>query len=61
VNNKRHLFPLAALLFMIGVAGLSRFGTHVRTVDAVGLSGSGFTLGIGFSFLVFAAARRVRA
>jgi hypothetical protein len=53
MERTRPLFPLAALLFMVGFAGLSRFLGHGRTVDAVGLSGSGFALGVGFTLLMF--------
>jgi hypothetical protein len=53
MERSRRLFPLAAVLFVVGAAGLSRFLQHVRAVDAVGLSGSGFALGVGFVLLVF--------
>jgi hypothetical protein len=46
--------PLAGLLFIIGVATLSRFASGVRSVDAVGLSGGGFAIGVGFAMLVYA-------
>ena len=47
------LLPLAAILFIIGVATLSRFASGVRPVVAVGLSGGGFAIGVGFGMLVF--------
>ena len=47
------LVPLAAILFLIGVATLSRFASGVRPVDAVGLSGGGFAIGVGFAMLVY--------
>ena len=53
MERSRRLFPLVALLFVIGIATLTRFLPHVRAVDAVGLSGSGFSLGVGFALLVF--------
>jgi hypothetical protein len=55
------LFPLAAILFMIGAAGLSRSLEHVRAVDAVRLSGSGFSLGVGFILLIFGITGKVRS
>jgi len=60
MERPRRLFPLAAVLFMIGAASLSRFLPHVRAVDAVGLSGSGFALGVGFALLVFGLTGRIR-
>lgn len=56
---KRQL-PLSALLFCIGISGLIRFSHNVRTVDAVGLSGGGFSLGVGFALLVLALGGRFR-
>jgi hypothetical protein len=51
---KRRVPGLLALpLLCAGFGGLSRFSGHVRTVEAVGLSGSGFSLGVGFALLVF--------
>ena len=47
-----YLLSLAAALFIIGVATLSRFASGVRSVDAVGLSGGGFAIGVGFWMLV---------
>ncbi|HXH28427.1 MAG TPA: hypothetical protein VNL37_05240 [Candidatus Polarisedimenticolia bacterium] len=38
--------PFVALL-VIGAITFFHFSQHVRSVDAVGLSGSGFALGIG--------------
>lgn len=54
-------FPLAAILLMIGAASLAHFGGDVRSVDAVGLSGAGFSLGVGFALLVFGIAGRSKA
>jgi hypothetical protein len=54
----RQLFPLAGLLFVIGFAGLSRFAGHVRALDAVGISGGGFALGVGFTLLMFGIVKR---
>ena len=53
--------PLAALLFVIGVATLSHFSAGVRPVAAVGLSGSGFSIGVGFTLLLFGMVGRIRS
>jgi len=58
MNSSRRVFPLAVLLFAIGAVALSRFSDNVRNVDAVGLSGGGFALGVGFALLVFGLAGR---
>jgi hypothetical protein len=55
------LLPLAALLFIIGVATLSHFSAGVRPVVAVGLSGSGFSIGVGFAMLMFGVVGRMRS
>jgi hypothetical protein len=47
-----YLLPLATILFIVGVATLSRFASGVRPVEAVGLSGGGFAIGVGFGMLV---------
>jgi hypothetical protein len=47
-----YLLPLATSLFIVGVATLSRFASGVRSVEAVGLSGGGFAIGVGFWMLV---------
>ena len=33
------------LLLLVGIGGISRFGPHVRSVDAVGLTASGALIG----------------
>lgn len=53
MNASKRLLPLAGLLFAVGAAGLSHFSSNVRSVDAVGLSGAGFAIGVGFAFLIF--------
>jgi hypothetical protein len=58
IVQPRRLLPLVALLFVIAAATLSRFAARVPAVDAVGLSGGGFALGVGFAFLVCALTRR---
>jgi hypothetical protein len=58
--ERRRLLPLAVLLFVIGTATLSRFSHEVRNVVAVGLSGGGFAIGVGFALLVFGAAGRLK-
>jgi hypothetical protein len=45
--------PIALPLFTIGAVALSRFAHDVRAVAAVGLSGGGFAIGVGFAILVF--------
>ena len=52
--------PLATMLFIVGAATLSRFCPGVRGVNAVGLSGGGFAIGVGFALLVFGAGRGFR-
>ena len=48
-----------AILFFVGLMTLTRFAQHVRSVDAVGLSASGFALGVGvFGFVIALRARR---
>jgi hypothetical protein len=59
MESPKRLLPLAALLFIIGVAVLSQHSSGVRPVDVVGLSGSGFSLGVGFTILVFVATGRI--
>jgi len=56
--ERRRLLPVAVLLFTIGAAALSRFSHDVRSVIAVGLSGGGFAIGVGFALLMFGAAGR---
>jgi hypothetical protein len=58
--DRRRLLPLCLLLFTMGAAALSRFSHAVRAVDAVGLSGGGFAIGIGFAFLVLGLAGRIK-
>ena len=52
MQSRKRLLPLAGLLFFLGLSGLFRFSHGVRSVDAVGLSGSGFSLGVGFALVV---------
>lgn len=58
-NGNRHmnrpklaLLPIVGILIVVDVAGLSRSVAHVRAVDAVGLSGAGFALGVAAVLLV---------
>jgi hypothetical protein len=51
---------MAGLLFIVGAAALSRFSHNVRSVDVVGLSGSGFALGVGFVLLIFGFTGRIK-
>ncbi|MBI3449853.1 MAG: hypothetical protein HY049_13175 [Acidobacteria bacterium] len=52
MERTRRVMPQVAILVIIGVSGLVRFSQDVRSVNAVGLSGSGFSLGVGFALLV---------
>ncbi len=52
MEHRKRLLPVAVLLFIIGFATLSRFASGVRPVNAVGLSGSGFAIGVAFRLLV---------
>jgi hypothetical protein len=54
------ILPLVGLLFTIGVVTLSRFAEHVRRVEAAGLSGAGFSIGVGFVLLVLALTGRLK-
>jgi hypothetical protein len=40
------------LLFIVGIGNLVRFSRHVRAVDAVGLSGGGFAIGLAVFGLI---------
>ena len=61
MKNAKPALPLAVLLFIIGIAALSRFSSGIRAVDAVGLSGGGFAMGVGFMIFVFALTGRGRS
>jgi hypothetical protein len=56
----RSILALVVIPLLVGVGGLFRFSDNVRTVDAVGLSGSGFSLGVGFTLLVLGLAGRIK-
>jgi hypothetical protein len=48
-----------AILFFVGLMTLTRFSQDVRSVDAVGLSGGGFAMGVGVvGFIMAFRARR---
>ena len=51
--KRRRPVVVALPLFIVGAATLSRFAHDVRTVIAVGLSGGGFAIGVGFALLMF--------
>ncbi len=57
-ERPKALLPLALVLLVTGFASLSRFAAGVRAVDAVGLSGGGFAIGVGFAMIAFGVARR---
>jgi hypothetical protein len=59
MESSRRFLPLVSVLFIVGMAGLVRFLQNVRSVDAVGLSGSGFALGVGFVLLVLGLAGKI--
>ena len=52
MESSRRFLPLVGFLFIVGIVGLFQFSQNVRSLDAVGLSGSGFALGVGFALLV---------
>lgn len=60
MERSRRPFAAAVLLFILGAAGLSRFSQNVRSVEAVGLSGSGAAIGAGFVLLVSGLAARTK-
>lgn len=60
MESSRRFLPLVSLLFVVGIVGLLRFSTDVRSVDVVGLSGSGFALGVGFVLLVLGFAGKIK-
>jgi len=43
---------MVGVLLIVGLAGLVRFAQDVRGVDMVGLTGSGFALGVGVVLLI---------
>jgi len=51
--KRRNPLPAALPLFTVGAITLARFAQEVRPVAAVGLSGGGFAIGVGFALLVF--------
>ena len=61
MERSRRLYPLAALLFVIGAASLSHFSGNVRSVDAIGLSGAGFSLGVGFILLALTFTGKIKS
>lgn len=52
MKNSRRYIPSVAILIIFGTLGLLRFSEGVRGVQVVGLSGSGFALGVAFLLLV---------
>ena len=58
--ERKRVLPVTVLLFTIGAATLSRFSHEVRAVNAVGLSGGGFAIGVGFTLLLLGLAGRLR-
>ena len=60
MESSRRFLPLVGVLFIVGIAGLVRFSQNVRSVDVVGLTGSGFALGVGFVLLIVGAAGKIK-
>ena len=60
MESSRRFLPLVSVLFIVGMVGLLRFSQNVRSVDVVGLSGSGFALGVGFVLLVLGFAGKIK-
>jgi hypothetical protein len=50
-DRSKARLPLAAVLFVIGCATMAKFAAGVRAVEAVGLAGAGFSMGVGFALL----------
>lgn len=59
-KRARSILPAVGILFILGVMSLSRFSPHVRSVDAVGLTGSGFAFGVGFALLVLSVRGKIK-
>ena len=59
MKRARRFLPTVAILFIVGTSGLLRFSEEVRSVQVVGLSGSGFALGVGFALLILGLAGRI--
>ena len=60
MESLRRILPVTGILFVIGISGLFRFSVDVRSVDVVGLSGSGFALGVGSTFLVLVLSGKIK-
>jgi hypothetical protein len=60
MENSRRFLPLVGILFIVGMVGLLRFSQNVSSVDVVGLSGSGFALGVGFVLLILGFAGKIK-
>jgi hypothetical protein len=60
MENSRRFLPLVGILFIVGMVGLLRFSQNVSRVDVVGLSGSGFALGVGFVLLILEFAGKIK-
>ena len=58
--KRRRPLLVALPLFTIGAVTLSRFADGVRAVAAVGLSGGGFAIGVGFAILMFGLTGQLR-
>jgi len=60
MERSRSFLPLVGVLFIVGIVGLVRFSQNMRSVDVVGLTGSGFALGVGFVLLLLGFAGKIK-
>ena len=60
MERLRGIVPVTGILFVLGLSGLFRFSQDVSSLDVVGLSGSGFALGVGFAFLILGLSGRIK-
>ena len=60
-SKSRRIVPAIGMLFILGAVSLTRFSHNVRSVDVVGLSGAGFSIGVGFAFLVMSMTGRLKS
>lgn len=61
MERLKPLLPFVVIFFFFGVGGLFRFSQHVRTVDAVGLFGSGMASGAAVFGFITALRARMKA
>ncbi len=56
----KRFLPAVGILIVIGAYNLYHFGQNVTSVEAVGLAGSGFALGVAFILIVFGFKGRIK-